>query len=161
MGMIPTQIREREHLKHVTVTWQKPRRMYTDNFWYDERVHGVGLYYISRKFRGKETPLYIGKTYVSFYNRLIDHHKKWLHKRRGTKYIRLGTITHPENKSGEELRALIKDVEGALIYDMRDVLVQNKMGRKTYEPKHYYVVTNKGYRGELSETVSMRDHIGV
>jgi hypothetical protein len=159
MGMVMSETLERERLKQVTVTWSYPKRL--DNMWADERLHEVGLYYISRKFGVKETLLYIGQTYDSYYNRLVAHDYLWLHKYRGTKYIRLGTITYPANKSGEELRALIKDVESTLIYDMRDILIHNTMGRNTYAPKHLYAVANEGYRGELSAMVSMREHSGV
>lgn len=145
-----------ERLKKVTVNWSYPRLL--DNMWYDEQLNNVGLYYISRKFGGKETLLYIGQTYDSYYRRLEAHDFNWMGYYRGEKYIRLGTVTYPENKSDSEMKQLIKDVESALIYDMRDVLKENYMGIKSYTPKHLYVITNEGYKGELNATVSMRDH---
>lgn len=148
----------RERLKDVTVEWSYPKTL--DNLWYDDRIYDFGLYYISRKFGAKETLLYIGKTHDSYYNRLAAHQYNWLSNYRGKKYIRLGTVTYPVNKRDDEMKQLIKDVESALIYEMRDTLMQNTMGIGQYTPAHLYRVTNIGYRGELSAEVSMRDHLG-
>ncbi len=148
-----------ERLKRVTVTWQYP--MLFSHKRYDERVMDIGLYYISRKLGIWEYSLYIGQTADCFLNRLDSHDFHWLHRYRGRKYVRLGTITYPANKSFEEKKALIKDVEAALIYEMRDILYQNTMCMKSYEPKHLYVIKNEGYRGALSPVVSMREHAYV
>lgn len=155
-GLIMTDMLARERLKNVTVAWAYPRHL--DNLWYDEQLNNVGLYYISRKFGTRETLIYIGQTYDSYYNRLVAHDFNWLGNVRGKIFIRLGTIEYPANKTDDEMKLLIKDVEGALIFEMRDVLRNNVMGTKSYTPKHLYLITNTGYRGELSATVSMKEH---
>ena len=146
-----------ERLKSVSVEWKYPRLL--DNFWYDEESGGYGLYYISRKFGNKETLLYIGQTYDSYYNRLICHDYNWLGNYRGKKYVRRGIITSPVRRTDEDARQLLKDIESMLIYEMRFLLQQNVMGVNSYKPSHLYSVTNTGYRGVLSAEISMRNHI--
>ena len=155
-GVNLSEILPGEHCKNVTVDWSYPKLL--DNFWFDEQSGSYGLYYISRKFGQKETLLYIGQTYDNYYNRLVDHEYNWLGNYRGKKFIRCGSIVYPVNKADEELRQLIKDVEGMLIFEMRFSLQQNSMGIYSYTPKHLYKITNTGYKGELSPTVSMKNH---
>ena len=157
-GINLSKIMPYEHLKKVTVDWSYPRLL--DKLWYDEQLEGFGLYYISRKFGSKETLLYIGKTCNKFYIRLLAHDYNWLSDYRGKKYIRLGTITYPTNKTDDDLCQLIQDIENALIYEMRWSLIKNTKGMNGYTPKNLYIVTNTGYRGELSPTISMRSHEG-
>ena len=58
-------------VRTITVNWLKPI-MYRKAY-YNDKILGIGVYYISRKFGGKESVLYIGKTYDCFYNRIISH----------------------------------------------------------------------------------------
>lgn len=155
-GLIMSIPLARERMKNVTINWSYPRLL--ANMWYDEQMNNIGLYYISRKFGTKETLLYIGQTYDCYYNRLASHNYWWLSYYRGNKYVRLGEVICKSVKSDEDMRQLIKDVEGALIYEMRDMLRENIMGIRSYSPRHLYRIMNTGYRGELSATVSMRDH---
>lgn len=155
-GLIMTEALAGERLKKIAVEWSYPKLL--NSMWYDDRLGGVGLYYISRKFGLKETLLYIGQTYNSYYNRLAAHDYTWLGDYRGKIYIRLGTVISPAGKSPDEEKQLIKDVESALIYEMRDVLRINVMGILSYTPKHLYSITNTGYRGELRASVSMSEH---
>ena len=139
------------NLRYATVDWSFPRRLELN--WYNENLREKGLYYISRKFGGKETLLYIGKTSDKFYNRFCAHYWSWMPWYRGEKYFRLGIITYPERPS--DMGQLIIDVESALIYTMQPKV--NWMSKKNIAPRHEYIITNTGYRGELHPEISMRD----
>jgi hypothetical protein len=52
----------------------------------------------------------------SFYARLEDHDYKWLRTVRGKKYVRLGTIVYPTNKSDDEYKNLYTK---ALVFDFK------------------------------------------
>jgi len=161
IGLITSEISENERLKRVTVEWTKPRQLdkktRIDKAWYDGQLANIGIYYISRRFGTSHTLLYIGQTSDSFYNRFLDHQVSWLQQVRGTIHIRLGYIIYPLNKTGDEMAQLIKDAEGALIYEMQPPY--NTDRKNCYTPAHLYLITNTRYKGQLPETVSMRDHI--
>ena len=156
-GLITSELTENERQKKVTVKWSYPKLLATN--WYSDDLKGKGLYYISRKFGRKETLLYIGQTFDSYYNRLIAHDWNWLGLYRGKKYFRLGSIIYPSNRSDEEMKQLLKDVESALIFGTAPTPKENSKSTISYTPKHLYIITNEGYRGELLETIAMREHI--
>ena len=148
---------ENQRLKKVKIDWSYPKKL--DNMWNDERLNDYGVYYISSKYKDKEKFLYIGQTYDSFYNRLVSHDFNWLNEYKGEKYIRLGYITYPPSINGDEAKKkIIKAVEAALIFDMRDI-VENISGISSYTPEYWIKINNTGYRGELRETISMWEHI--
>ena len=159
MGLMLNETLSNERLKKVTVNWAYRRQV--DKNWYSEVLDGKGLYYISTKFGTNYTPRYIGQTYNNYFARFIDHDWYWLNEYRGTKFFRLGSIEYPTGKSKDEMKQLYVDVESALIYEMKKLYkdkLRNVMSTKTYEPSHLYVIRNIGYRGELPEVISMRDH---
>ena len=145
-------------LRNVTIHWDYPKKL--DNLWYDDRIGNYGLYYISRKInispKPKETLLYIGQTSNSFWERLNAHYYDWMFDHKGEKFVRLGRITSPELKNNEELKLLIKDVESALIYDSQPK--QNRKCKNRYGYYNYCYIINKGKRGNLKPTISMKDH---
>lgn len=141
-------------LRNVEINWSKP--MLYENSYYNERVDGKGLYYISRKFGGNEALLYIGKTYDCFFIRLLSHDENWLNKYRGTKYVRFGTISSPI-VDDEEFKILVKDVESALIYELNPV--HNTMSTKSYTLTYECRIRNSGYHGVLPLEINMRDHL--
>ena len=87
----------------VTLKWQYP--CVIENVLIDDRIYERGVYYISRKFGRKETLLYIGKTYISFRDRLLSHieNEKFANYR-GKLLVRLGFIFIPVNKTVGELK---------------------------------------------------------
>jgi hypothetical protein len=150
-----------ERQKNVTLEWTKPRfldkKVSVDKDWYDGQLYNTGLYYISRTHGKNQTLLYIGKTSDSFFPRILSHQEDWLYQVRGKIYIRLGYIIKPDYRASLDIPQIIKDVESALIYKMQPPY--NEKGRYSYTPTHLYKVTNTRYKGELPETISMRDHI--
>ncbi len=150
-----------EFLRTVKIKWSYP--MLFENIVSDIRVNGIGVYYITRKFGGREKSLYIGKTHDSFYKRLIDHEEIWFGDNdcRGKKYIRLGTIVTSKKLGDEEMNLLIKDVESALIFEMADLLPKNFMGKKTYTCQCDYLckIISTGFRGEITPFIDMREHL--
>ncbi len=131
------------------------------NIMANSKVDDVGVYYITRKFGGKEKSLYIGKTADSFYRRLISHEEVWFSDSdcRGQKYIRLGTIISPKKLELEERNLLIKDIESALIYDMGELLPKNIMSKKSYTLTYLCKIINTGFRGEIKPIIDMREHL--
>ena len=154
-GLVLNETLKNERLKRVTAEWSHPRQL--EKNWYNELLWDNGLYYISRKFGSTETFLYIGQTSVAYVDRLSDHDWNWLHKYRGKKYFRLGTIIYPTRKTKDDMKQLIIDVESALIYETQPL--NNEKAKKSYNPKHLYIIENTGKRGELPRKVSMRNHI--
>ncbi len=115
---------------------------------------GYGIYYISRKFGQKETLLYIGITYSqNFRARLNSHAWKWFSKYRGKKIIRFGEFITDEKISNET----IIDVESALIFGTFPK--HNTDKQYSYKYDKLYRIKNKGYRGEISQIVSMKEQI--
>jgi hypothetical protein len=160
-GLLTDELPYGERQKNVTIEWTKPRvldkKVTIDKNWYDGQLYNTGLYYISRTHGKNRTLLYIGKTSETFYRRILAHQENWLYQVYGKIYIRLGYIVKPVYRESLDITQIIKDTESALIYEMQPPY--NEKGRYSYTPKHLYKITNTRYRGELPETVSMRDHI--
>ena len=161
VGLIMSEIPNSERVKKAVVEWTKPRLLDKQNpldvAWYDGQLSNTGIYYISRKFGANETLLYIGQTSDSYFTRIQAHQENWLYQVRGRIFIRLGYIVKPSKKSDLEMKQIIKDIEGALIFEMKPPY--NVDGKNSYTPKHLYAITNDRYRGALPESFSMRSHI--
>lgn len=138
------------NIKMITIHWSYP--LLYENIIYSNRINNKGIYYVSRKFGSKETLLYIGKTNSSFHSRL-NAHKYWINQYRGKVYVRLGTIISPKNCND----SVIKDVESALIYEMKPFENTDKLNGYCYfnECK----IINTGYRGVLPSVICMENQI--
>lgn len=142
-------------MQKITIDWSYP--MDIDHILNDSRMSDIGIYYITRKFGGKISDLYIGKTVYSYKSRLDSHWWYWLGNYRGKKYVRLGTIVRPESISDENLRQLINDAEATLIFCCRDQLIHNTMCTKSCSPSQRLYIFNTGRRGNLPAQVYISD----
>ncbi len=138
------------HIKTIKINWSYP--VLYSNIFSSDMINEKGLYYFSRKFGGKETLIYIGKTSNSFYSRLHSH-KYWINEYRGKVFVRLGTIVSPKIYDD----SIITDMESALIYEMKPFENTDKING------YYYVneckIINTGYRGLLPCVISMQNQI--
>lgn len=57
--------------RKITIEWSYPVEI--NSIIEKEAVNGIGVYFITAKRRGKQAPLYIGKTVDSFKRRLKSH----------------------------------------------------------------------------------------
>lgn len=138
--------------KTIIVKWSYPREF--ENAKETELSYeGFGIYYISRKFVGKETILYIGKTDKQFRNRLKSHSSIWLNDYKVEKIVCFGTIKKPVTIKSE----IINDIESAIIYDIKPK--HNKSKINSYQFFEEYIVLSEGYRGKLPKMIDIRDHI--
>lgn len=137
-------------LKSVELKWSYP--VSYDNIFSSDKIYEKGIYYISRKFGDSETLLYIGKTNDCFYNRLYCH-GDWLNQYRGKIFVRLGIIISPKIYDDE----VIKDIESALIYEMKPLENTDKV--RSYHYLSEYKIINTGYKGLLPLVISMREHV--
>lgn len=135
-------------MRKVRIEWSYP--MDINNIIYDERMSDIGLYYITRNFRGHITDLYIGKTTYNFHSRLEAHIKNWFGDHRGLIQVRLGYIVYPKNITRQYRKELIDSAEKTLIYFMRDKLKHNKQCMKDCYPKYWLDIYNTRYIGNLS-----------
>lgn len=142
-------------MQEITIKWSYP--MNIENILSDERMSDVGIYYITRRFGGHVSDLYIGKTIYSFKSRLKSHWWYWLDQYRGKKRVRLGTIVKPQKLSEEEWIQLINDVEATLIFCMRDQLIHNTMCKQTCNPSQRLKILNIGWRGNIPAEVFITD----
>ncbi len=142
-------------MQEITIKWSYP--MNIENILSDERMSDVGIYYITRRFGGHVSDLYIGKTIYSFKSRLKSHWWYWLDQYRGKKLVRLGTIVKPQKLSEEERIQLINDVEATLIFCMRDQLIHNTMCKQTCNPSQRLKIFNIGWRGNIPAEVFITD----
>lgn len=142
-------------MRKVEINWSYP--MEIDSILNDERMSGIGLYYITRSFGGNISDLYIGKTTYSYKSRLESHWWYWLDNYRGTKYVRLGTIMKPKHISGENLRQLINDAEATLIFCCRNQLIHNTMCMNTCSPIQRLHIFNTGRKGNLPSEIYISD----
>ena len=142
-------------MQKITLLWSYPMKI--DSILCDERMADIGLYYITRKFGGRVSDLYIGKTIYSYKSRLEKHLWSWLKDYRGEKFVRLGTIVKPQNISGDELKQLIGDTEATLIFCLREQLLYNTMCTLSCNPSQRLKIINTGRRGNIPAEVSIPD----
>lgn len=137
--------------KIIRIQWSDP--MTVDEMIRSDASLKNGLYYISRVLHGRETSLYIGKATNTIRERLRDHKRKWLYKRYGRKYVRVGEIIYPHEVDDD----IIDHAESALIYEHRDVLKDNTAKTKSYSYWELYQIHNIGNPGVLKPVFRMHD----
>ncbi len=139
--------------KKITIEWSYPIEF--SRILEKEAMNDIGIYYISRKFGGKESILYIGKATYNFSTRLESHNVHKVNKYKGKKFVRLGRIVNPKNLSQKELKELISDAEKTIIFYLSNYdehgLVDNIDCRKTACFTNLLKIKNIGYRGQLPE----------
>ncbi len=144
-------------IHHVIIEWSYPTKLdYIDTHW---KCNENGLYYISRKFGGVESPIYIGETKRDFITRINEHYKSvsTFFEKRGEKYIRLGIIIKPQSlKAYDEIekKHLLQTIESELVDDLyhRDMAnaLCNKRQVLSYTEWFKLSIENIGFRGALS-----------
>lgn len=144
----------------IKIHWQDPAPI-------DEVInrlgdHEIGLYYITRKFNGREKSLYLGESVSSIKSRLKSH-KDWVHGYSHSKiYVRIGKIVYPTNI---DLVDAIHHAEKALIFEHgplgSNVLFENTVSTKSYTYTDIYRIINEGNRFELKSEVDMNNHEDV
>lgn len=142
--------------KTIRIQWDKPKPI-------DEVIdclpdNAIGLYYITRICRGKETSLYIGESVSSIKERLLSH-KSWVHGySRSEIYVRIGRIVYPK----QEVENAILHAEKALIFEHGQygtgILIENTVSTASYSYTDVFMIINEGDYFELKPEVDMRDH---
>lgn len=143
-------------MRKIIIRWSYPRSL--KNVYYSDKINDKGLYFITCKFGAHERSLYIGKTIRRFYDRILAHDYNWIHRYRGRKLVRFGIIEYPRRYSLDEMSDIITSVEAALIFEMRDVLIHNKMSKNGYYVPYSCLIQNVGYKGVIPAIVSMDGH---
>lgn len=147
-------------LHNIVIEWSYPTKLVDIDTHWD--CNENGLYYISRKFGGVESPIYIGETKRDFITRINEHYKKIsdFFDKRGEKYIRLGKIVKPQsltNYNEVEFKHLLQTIESILVED----LYLNGLGnhlcniRQTNSYTEWFKlnIENTRYRGGLSRYI--------
>lgn len=151
-------------LHHIVIEWSYPTKLESiDTHW---NCNANGLYYISRKFGGKESPIYIGETKRDFTTRINEHYKSVseFFEKRGEKYIRLGTIVKPQSlKSYDdiEIKHLLQTIESELVEDLYQRGLANSLCNKrqvsSYTEWFKLYIENVGFIGDLSRELPYID----
>lgn len=118
----------------------------------------IGLYYITRLCRGKESSLYIGESISSIKSRLQSH-KNWVHGySRSEIYVRIGRVVYPKH----EIENAILHAEKALIFEHGQygtkILIENTVSTGSYSYTDVFKIVNEGDYFELKPEVDMREH---
>lgn len=139
--------------KIIRINWNKPTEL--DEAIESDLTDTQGLYYISRVFGNKETSLYLGiaTEYNTVRNRLKCHENKWLNLYRGKKYVRIGQIVYPKNYDS----SIIQHAESAIIYEHRDIFIDNTCKKKSYSYTDLYRIENEGDIFELKPIIRMHE----
>ncbi len=142
--------------KMIRICWERPRPI-------DEVINclpdnEIGLYYITRICRGKESSLYIGESISSIKDRLQSH-KGWVHGySRSEIYVRIGRIVYPK----QEVENAILHAEKALIFEHGQygtkILIENTVSTASYSYTDVFKIVNEGDYFELKPEVDMRAH---
>ena len=142
--------------KTIRIQWDNPKPI-------DEVIaflpdDEIGLYYITRICRGKESSLYIGESISSIKDRLLSH-KNWVHGySRSEIYVRIGKIVYPK----QEVENAILHAEKALIFEHGQygtkILIENTVSTTSYSYTDVFKIINEGNRFELKPEVDMREH---
>ena len=142
--------------KTIRIYWDSPRPI-------DEVISNIpgdkiGLYYITRRFNGKESSLYIGESTSSIKSRLLSH-KHWVHGySRSQIYVRIGRVVYPK----QDVENAIQHAEKALIYEHGQygtkILIENTVSTSSYSYTDVFKIINEGDYFELKPEVDMRDH---
>lgn len=141
---------------HIIIDWSYPTKLESiDTHW---RCNENGLYYISRKFGDKESPIYIGETKREFITRINEHYKgvSDFFSKRGEKYVRLGAIVKPKTLSNYddiEYKHLRQTIESMIVEDLyvRGLAsaLCNIRQVASYTPWFKLHIENIGNRGNL------------
>ena len=148
-----------ERLHTIEINWGFPIPI--ENIQTNWKSSEIGIYYISRVFGGKETPIYIGKTEQSFEIRMNQHFRdnsSFLNKR-GAKYIRLGHIVRPKNLSGYDLTRLLLTIESVIINEINPLLrdnLTNVSQSSSYTAWYDLHIINSGKRGMIPSDITLR-----
>jgi len=152
-----------DRLHTIEINWGFPVSLETfDNNW---KSVEIGIYYISRVFGGKETPIYIGETTQSFRKRIDQHyrHESIFLDKRGEKFIRMGTIVKPQDLSGyDNLPRLLKTIESAIIFEISPVIIDglsNISQTVNYTIWYDLHIINSGKRGLIPRDIFNRNHL--
>ena len=139
-------------VRKMELEWSYPLKV--DSALTKERcIKSWGIYYISRKFGGNETLLYIGLTFhQNFLSRIVQHNKNWMNEYRGEKYIRFGEF--PVGKS--ITKDMIEDIESCIIYELQPI--QNVHKKTSYTFTNKYKIISRGYRGLIPKEISSKNH---
>lgn len=143
-------------IHHIIIEWSYPTRLVDiDTHW---KCNENGLYYISRKFGGAESPIYIGETKRDFITRINEHYKNVSNffEKRGEKYIRLGTIVKPQSLKSYneiEIKHLLQTIESELVDNLyiqdKARALCNKRQVCNYTEWFKLYIENIGFRGDL------------
>ena len=146
--------------KLIAIDWSDPAPI-------DEVIstlgdHEIGLYYITRRYNGREKSLYLGESISSIKSRLKSH-KDWVHGYSHSKiYVRIGKITCTTDV---DIVDAIHHAEKALIFEHgplgSNVLFENTVSTKSYTYTDIYRIINEGNRFELKPEVDMNNHEDV
>ncbi len=139
---------------NVKIKWQKA--MTIDEAIADDSSDTRGLYYISRVFGKKETTLYLGiATHKNtIRHRLRAHKSWWLKEYRGTIKVRIGKIIYPYANIDE----VIDHAESAILYEQKDLFLENTAKIKSYSYNTEYCIENIGDIFELKPIIDMLKH---
>ena len=142
--------------KIIRVHWADPRPI--DDVISSLPDDAIGLYYITRICRGKETSLYIGESISSIKSRLLSH-KNWVHGySRSEIFVRIGKVVYPKHNVDNA----ILHAEKALIFEHGQhgagILIENTVSTSSYSSTDIFKILNEGNRFELLPEVDMQNH---
>ena len=142
--------------KIILVHWADPRPI--DDVISSLPDDAIGLYYITRICRGKETSLYIGESISSIKSRLLSH-KNWVHGySRSEIFVRIGKVVYPKHNVDNA----ILHAEKALIFEHGQhgagILIENTVSTSSYSYTDIFKIINGGNRFELLPEVDMQNH---
>ena len=142
--------------KIIRVHWADPRPI--DDVISSLPDDAIGLYYITRICRGKESSLYIGESISSIKSRLLSH-KNWVHGySRSEIFVRIGKVVYPKHNVDNA----ILHAEKALIFEHGQhgagILIENTVSTSSYSYTDIFKIINEGNRFELLPEVDMQNH---
>ena len=142
--------------KIIRVHWADPRPI--DDVISSLPDDAIGLYYITRICRGKETSLYIGESISSIKSRLLSH-KNWVHGySRSEIFVRIGKVVYPKHNVDNA----ILHAEKALIFEHGQhgagILIENTVSTSSYSYTDIFKIINEGNHFELLPEVDMQNH---
>lgn len=136
--------------KVIRILWNKP--LTVPDAILSTELPDVGLYYITRIFRGKEESLYLGKS-ISSIKRRLSSHLPWLDLYQGRIQVRIGQVVYPRNASPD----VIDHAESALIFHHGSLFWENTCTINSYSYSDLYTVVNVGDLYELYPIIKMHD----
>lgn len=151
-------------IHNIEINWTYPCKL--ENIETKWECNTNGLYYISRKFNKKESPIYIGETKRDFITRINEHYHdvSEFFNKRGIKYIRLGRIVKPQSLKSYndvEVKHLLQVIESRLIEDLYENGVADALcnTRQVNSYSNWYKlnITNSGKRGALSKELPYKE----